>query len=300
MIIQTKNLSKWYGTVLALNDVSINVKEGITGLLGPNGAGKSTFLKIAIGVIKENKGEIKVFGMNVWNNTELKKRIGYCPENDAFYSFMTGYDFLKTMGRLNKIKDFKRINEVLKDVDLWEDRNRVISGYSKGMRQKLKVAQALLHDPELLFLDEPLSGTDPIARIKIMEITKKLVEDGKNIIVSSHILHEVERMADKVLLINKGRVLAEGKIHEIREAIDKFPHSVKLLTEEKRKLAKLLIGYDFVESVKLLEDGILLKTPKPDIFYSELPKILIKNSLEITHLSSPDDNLESVFRYLMR
>ena len=300
MIIQTKNLSKWYGTVLALNDVSINVKEGITGLLGPNGAGKSTFLKIAIGVIKENKGEIKVFGMNVWNNTELKKRIGYCPENDAFYSFMTGYDFLKTMGRLNKIKDFKRINEVLKDVDLWEDRNRVISGYSKGMRQKLKVAQALLHDPELLFLDEPLSGTDPIARIKIMEITKKLVEDGKNIIVSSHILHEVERMADKVLLINKGRVLAEGKIHEIREAIDKFPHSVKLLAEEKRKLAKLLIGYDFVESVKLLEDGILLKTPKPDIFYSELPKILIKNSLEITHLSSPDDNLESVFRYLMR
>ena len=300
MIIQTKNLSKWYGTVLALNDVSINVKEGITGLLGPNGAGKSTFLKIAIGFIKENKGEIKVLGMNVWSNTELKKRIGYCPENDAFYSFMTGYDFLKTMGRLNKIKDFKRVNEVLKDVDLWEDRNRVISGYSKGMRQKLKVAQALLHDPELLFLDEPLSGTDPIARIKIMEITKKLVEDGKNIIVSSHILHEVERMADKVLLINKGRVLAEGKIHEIREAIDKFPHSVKLLTEEKRKLAKLLIGYEFVESVKLLENGILLKTPKPDIFYSELPKILIKNSLEITHLSSPDDNLESVFRYLMR
>jgi len=300
MIIQTKNLSKWYGTVLALNDVSINVEEGITGLLGPNGAGKSTFLKIAIGFIKENKGDIKVLGMDVWDNTELKKRIGYCPENDAFYSFMTGYDFLKTMGRLNKIKDFKRINKVLKEVDLWDDRNRVISGYSKGMRQKLKVAQALLHDPDLLFLDEPLSGADPIARIKIMEITKKLVEDGKNIIVSSHILHEVERMADKVLLINKGRVLAEGKIHEIREAIDKFPHSVKLLTKEKRKLAKLLIGYDFVESIKLLENGIILKTPRPDIFYSELPKILIKNSLEITHLSSPDDNLESVFRYLVR
>ena len=300
MIIQTKNLSKWYGNVLALNDVSISVKEGITGLLGPNEAGKSTFLKIAVGLIKENKGSIRVLGMNVWENMELKKRIGYCPEMDASYSFMTGYDFLRTMGRLSGVKDTKRIKELLKEVDLWKYRDKVISGYSKGMRQKIKIAQALLHDPDLIFLDEPLSGADPIARIKIIEITKKLIEEGKNIIVSSHILHEVERMADKVLLINKGRVLAEGKIHEIREAIDKFPHSVKILTSEKRKLAKLLIGYDFVESVRIIEGGILLKTPNPDVFYSELPKILIKNKLEITHLSSPDDNLEAVFRYLMR
>jgi len=257
-------------------------------------------LKIAVGLIKENKGSIRVLGMDVWENMELKKRIGYCPERDSSYSFITGYDFLKTMGRLNGIKDTERIKEVLKEVDLWEYKDRTISGYSKGMRQKIKIAQALLHDPDLLFLDEPLSGADPIARIKIMDITKKLVEDGKNIIVSSHILHEVERMADKVLLINKGRVLAEGKIHEIRGAIDKFPHSVKLLTKEKRKLAKLLIDYDFVESIKIIENGIILKTPKPDTFYSELPKILIKNNLEITHLSSPDDNLESVFRYLMR
>ncbi|MEA1993187.1 MAG: ABC transporter ATP-binding protein [Euryarchaeota archaeon] len=300
MIIETENLSKWYGTVLALNDVSVNVKEGITGLLGPNGAGKSTFLKIAVGFIHKNKGKIRVLGMDVWDNTELKERMGYCPESDTFYSFMTGYDFLKTMGRLNNIKDPERVNEALKEVDLWEARNRKIAGYSKGMRQKLKVAQALQHDPDILFLDEPLTGADPLTRVKIMETIKRLAENGKDIIISSHVLHEVERMADKVLLINKGRVLAEGKIHEIREAMDKFPHSVRLLTEDRRKLARILIGYEFVESTKIIEKGVLLKTSDPNIFYTDLPKILTENEIEITHLSSPDDNLESVFRYLVR
>ncbi len=300
MIIETEHLSKWYGTVLALNDITITVENGITGLLGPNGAGKSTFLRIAVGLTKESKGKISILGMNAWDNPELKKKIGYCPEKDLFYPFMTGYEFLRTMARLNDIKKVERVNEALKEVDLWGARNRVIAGYSKGMRQKLKVAQTLLHDPELLFLDEPLTGADPITRVKIMEIVTRLAEKGKNIIISSHVLHEVERMAEKVLLIHKGRVLAEGKIHEIREAMDKFPHSVKLLTKDKRKLAKILIGYDFVESAEIIKRGVLSKTSDPDTFYTEFPKILIANDIEITHLSSPDDNLESVFRYLVR
>jgi ABC-2 type transport system ATP-binding protein len=300
MIIETEHLSKWYGTVLALNDVTVSIGGGITGLLGPNGAGKTTFLKIAVGFIRKNRGTISVLGMDVWDNMALKEKMGYCPEEDTFYSFMTGYEFLTTMGNLNKVHDPERIPEVLREVDLWDARNRAVGGYSKGMRQKLKIAQALLHNPKLLFLDEPLAGADPITRIKIMEIIQRLAEEGKNIIVSSHVLHEVERMADKVLLINKGRVLAEGKIHEIREAMDKFPHSVKLLTEDRRELAKILISYEFVESAKIIERGVLSKTSDPDTFYTELPRILTENEIRITHLSSPDDNLESVFRYLVR
>ncbi len=303
-VITIQNLSKWYGQVLGLNDVTVFIYSGITGLLGPNGAGKSTLLKILTGQIRPRIGDVRIKGQEIWDNPDLMKQIGYCPEQDSFYDDMTGLEFVRTLLQLsdyNRTDAQNKAEQVMKTVDLADVQNRRIKTYSKGMRQRVKIAQSLAHDPEILILDEPLLGTDPLGRQQIIELLLNLEKMGKTILVSSHILHEIERLTDQILLINHGRLLAQGQVHEIRGLIDKHPHSIWIETKEPRRLARILIDMDFVSSVRLYLTplGLFVETPQPEEFYTKIPKILLKEGIRITHMGSTDDNLDAVFRYLV-
>jgi len=301
-ILWAMGLSKWYGMVMGLNNVSIEMYQGVTGLIGPNGAGKSTFIKLMTGQIRPSKGEVFVLEQKVWNNPQLFERIGYCPEQDSFYSWMTGLEFVSTLLRISgyEKKDAEYMaEESLRILDMSDSMDRKISGYSKGMRQRVKVAQAIAHDPDLLILDEPLSGTDPVGRVRIMNVIKEMSRKGKNVIISSHVLHDVERLTRNVVLINKGWIIAQGDVHAIRGLIDSHPHIVRVKTREARKLARALSGNETIVSIEFEPDGLLVKTRKPDVFYAELPKILTENEIPFTELTSPDDNLDAVFKYLV-
>ncbi len=304
IIIEATELSKWYGQVIGVNDITLSIEAGVTGLLGPNGAGKSTLLKLMVGLLKPSRGRITVLGEPVWNNSELSRRFGYCPEQDSFYESMTGFQFVVSLAKLNGYSTQeaeRRALDVIETVDLLENKDRKIGAYSRGMRQRIKLAQSLIHTPELLFLDEPLNGMDPIGRRSTIQLVKELGSNGTSVIVSSHILHEIEAMTNSILLINHGRILAEGNVHEIRELIDEHPHNVYINCSKPRLLASILVAYDDVASVKLgMEDGALVvETVKPDDFYSRLPEIILDNDIKVANLHSPDDNLQAVFRYLV-
>ena len=209
-----EGVSKWYGNVIGLNDVTLEIEEGVTGLLGPNGAGKSTMLKVITGQIKHSKGNVKVFGNSVWNNATTLANIGYSPEGDSFYSWITGREFVEMAASLHGLNDpVKEAGKVIDFVEMTDDADRKIKTYSKGMRQRIKIAQALVGKPKLLVLDEPLSGTDPLGRVQMLNLIEKLEKEGTSIIVSSHVLHEIERMTDQITLINHGKLIAEGNIH---------------------------------------------------------------------------------------
>ncbi|MBD3182039.1 ATP-binding cassette domain-containing protein [Candidatus Poribacteria bacterium] len=304
LIAEAKELSKWYGQVIGVNKITIDINPGVTGLLGPNGAGKSTFLKLMVGLLKPSSGSIQVLGMPVWNNPDFSCRIGYCPEQDAFYRNMTGVQFVTNLALLSGYSRYEareKAMKALETVRLVDNKDRKVGAYSKGMRQRIKLAQSLLHDPELLFLDEPLNGMDPISRRNTIRLVKELEEKGKSIIVSSHILHEIESMTNKILLISNGRIRAEGDVHEIRELIDEHPHNVHIICNKPRLMAAILVEYEDVASIRInAEDNSLVaETLKPDDFYSRLPEIVIENDIEISNLYSPDDNLQAVFKYLV-
>lgn len=303
-LIQTENLSKWYGEVLGINDISVTINAGVTGLLGPNGAGKSTLLKLMTGQLKPSRGTVTVLGEPVWNNAELNRRVGYCPDQDAFYEFMTGSEFVRFLAMLSGYSREEaevRTTKALQAVDLVYAKDKRIGAYSKGMRQRIKLAQALVHSPELLFLDEPLTGMDPIGRRQTIRLIRELVETGLSVIVSSHVLHEIESMTSTILLIHHGRILAEGNISHIRELIDEHPHTVYLRCDKPRLLGKICVDFEDVTSVKFdsLDGSIVIETHKPDSFYSQLPEIVIENNIKVEQLYSPDDNLQAVFKYLV-
>ena len=303
-LVVAEHLSKWYGQVIGLNDVSVTIPSGITGLLGPNGAGKSTLLKLLTGQLKPSKGTITVLGEPVWANPRLFFRIGLCPEQDAFYDRMTGLEWVAGLARLNGLaeqasNDAARV--ALERVDLLDAANKKIGSYSKGMRQRVKLAQALVHDPELLILDEPLNGMDPIARRRTIRLIKDWARDGRSVLVSSHILHEIEAMTSSILLINNGRILAEGDVHQIRELIDEHPHTVHVRAAQPRALARDFLTRDDVLSLKLELDAIMVETSKPDSFYRYLTELAASGAAgEITEVTSPDDNLQAVFKYLVK
>ena len=303
-IVTTGQLSKWYGQVIGLNDVTMSVPAGITGLLGPNGAGKSTLMKLLTGQLKPSKGTIQVLGEPVWGNPTLYFRVGFCPEQDAFYDRMTGLEWVAGLVRLNGLNEQESIaaaTVALGRVDLLDAAKKKIGSYSKGMRQRVKLAQALVHDPELLILDEPLSGMDPIARRRTIRLIKEWARSGKSVIVSSHILHEIEAMTSNILLINNGRILAEGDVHHIRELIDEHPHTVHVRAAEPRVLARELLTRDDVLSLKLEQDAIVVETSKPDGFYRYLTELAASGHAgAIAEVTSPDDNLQAVFKYLVK
>ena len=304
MVISADHVSKWYGQVIGLNDVTLEVSPGITGLLGPNGAGKSTFMKLITGQLKPSKGTIRVFGEPIWQNPALYHRIGFCPEQDAFYERMTGLEWVSALVRLNGASEESAIalaRQAIEMVDLADAAGKKIGAYSKGMRQRIKMAQALAHDPELLILDEPLAGMDPIARRRTIRLIKEWGRSGRSVIVSSHILHEIESMTSTILLINQGRILAEGDVHQIRDLIDEHPHTVHVKADETRALARALLANDDVLSLKFENDALVVQTGRPDAFYARLTAMAASGELGAIHeVTSPDDNLQAVFKYLVK
>ncbi len=303
-VVSAEHLSKWYGQVIGLNDVTVSVPAGITGLLGPNGAGKSTFLKLVTGQLKPSKGSINVLGEPIWRNPALYFRIGFCPEQDAFYERMTGLEWVTALVRLNGVGEDKALQlarRALETVDLVDAADKKIGAYSKGMRQRVKLAQALAHDPDLLILDEPLAGMDPMGRRKTIRLIKELGRAGKSVIVSSHILHEIESMTADILLINQGRILAEGNVHQIRDLIDEHPHTVYIKADQTRALARELLAYDDVLSLRLEDRAVVVQTGRPDAFYARLTELAASGDLGTIHeVTSPDDNLQAVFQYLVK
>jgi ABC-2 type transport system ATP-binding protein len=303
-IVTADHVSKWYGQVIGLNDVSLSLPDGVTGLLGPNGAGKSTFMKLVTGQLKPNKGSLTVLGEPVWQNPAIYFRIGFCPEQDAFYDRMTGLEWVSALVQLNGGSEQASIDaarRALEMVDLTEAAHKKIGAYSKGMRQRVKLAQALAHDPELLILDEPLSGMDPIARRRTIRLIREWGRSGRSVIVSSHILHEIESMTSNILLINQGRILAEGDVHQIRDLIDEHPHTVHIKAEQPRALAREFLASDHVLSLRFEADAVIVQTGRPDAFYAQLTALAASNDLGAIHeVTSPDDNLQAVFQYLVK
>ena len=303
-VVSADHLSKWYGQVIGLNDVSVSVPAGITGLLGPNGAGKSTFMKLITGQLRPSKGSIAVLGEPIWQNPKLYFRIGFCPEQDSFYERMTGLEWVTALVRLNGVSDTDAdamAQRAIEAVDLTDASDKKIGAYSKGMRQRIKMAQAIAHDPQLLILDEPLSGMDPIMRRKTIRMIKDWGRAGRSIIVSSHILHEIESMTSNILLINQGRILAEGNVHQIRDLIDEHPHTVYVKADQTRALAREFLTYDDVLSLKFEEGAVVVQTGKPDVFYARLTDLAASESIGAIHeVTSPDDNLQAVFQYLVK
>lgn len=303
-MIQTEHLSKWYGNVLGLSDVSLEIEPGITGILGPNGAGKSTFLKLISGQIKPNIGTCRVKGEKIWNNTPLFSAIGFCPEQDAFYEELTGWQFMTGLMKLHHYSPSEaqaKARKALEIVELMEDRNRVIKSYSRGMRQRLKVAQAIAHDPEIIILDEPLNGLDPLGRRRIIRLIKSYKGEGRTIIVSSHVLPEIEAMTKRIILIHQGKIFAQGDIHYIRDLIDTHPHIVSITCSDPRQLASKFIQEDFVLKVNFSssKDTLLVETNNRDRFFSLLPSLFEKHNIDVEEITSPDDNLQAVFDYLV-
>jgi ABC-2 type transport system ATP-binding protein len=303
-VVTANQVSKWYGQVIGLNDVTVSVPPGITGLLGPNGAGKSTFMKLITGQLAPNKGTVQVFGEPIWRNPHLYFQIGFCPEQDAFYERMTGLEWVSALVRLNGLSEkaaLEAATRALTTVDLMDAAGKKIGAYSKGMRQRVKLAQALVHDPQLLILDEPLAGMDPLARRKTIRMIREWARAGRSVIVSSHILHEIESMTSNILLINNGRILAEGDVHHIRDLIDEHPHTVFVRADDPRGLARDFIDRIDVRSLRFEPGAVIIETGKPDAFYTRVTELAASGEYgTIEEVTSPDDNLQAVFKYLVK
>ncbi len=303
-VIDFDGVSKWYGNVIGLNKLTLRVPPGVTGLLGPNGAGKSTLLQLATGQLQPSQGSVRVLGHAVWNNTPLMRQLGLCPEQDAFYEWMTGFDFVRTCARLTgfgrgEAKD--AADRAIATVGMTANMNRAIRGYSKGMRQRTKLAQALVHNPQVLFLDEPFTGTDPVGRHDMIEVIRGLGDAGRTVMVSSHVLHEVQALTPNIVLLHRGRLVAEGNVRQIRDLIDGHPHRIVLVCDDYRAVAAKVVGWDDVEGVKMMsrENAVMVETRKPDAFYGRLPALATDGVGSIREVYSDDDNLEAVFKYLV-
>jgi ABC-2 type transport system ATP-binding protein len=303
-VVTFDGVSKWYGNVIGLNKLTLRIPAGVTGLLGPNGAGKSTLLQLATGQLRPSQGAVRVLGRPVWNNPALMRHVGLCPEQDAFYEWMTGFDFVRTCARLTGLgrRDAADAAEkALATAGMTENMHRAIRGYSKGMRQRTKLAQALVHEPQVLFLDEPFTGTDPVGRHDLIEVIRGLGAAGRSVLVSSHVLHEVQALTPNIILLHRGRLVAEGHVRQIRDLIDAHPHRIVLVCDDYRGLAARVVGWDDVEGVKVLDrqSALLVETRKPDAFYGRLPALAADGGASIREVYSEDDNLEAVFKYLV-
>src|SRR5439155_13514628 len=277
-VVVFDGVSKWYGNVIGLNKLTLHVPPGVTGLLGPNGAGKSTLLQLATGQLAPSQGAVRVLGQPTWNNPGLMRHIGLCPEQDAFYEWMTGFDFVRTCARLTgtgRRAASEAAEKVLATVGMTANMHRAIRGYSKGMRQRTKLAQALVHDPRVLFLDEPFTGTDPIGRHEMIEVIRGLGAAGRTVLVSSHVLHEVRSLTPNIVLLHRGRLVAEGHVRQIRDLIDRHPHRIVLVCDDSRALAAKVVAWEDVEGVKLMDrqSAVLVETRQPDVFYGRLPAL---------------------------
>jgi len=304
-LIQIEKSTRWYGQVIGVNDVSLTIGPGVTGLLGPNGAGKSTLMKLITGQIRPNQGTVTVGGLCPFQNYLSKKRVGYLPEMDVLPDRMTGERFLLRCALLRgySLKEAGAVvQEALALTGLTQAAHKKAGAYSRGMRQRLQLAQAVLHNPDFIILDEPLTGLDPVGRREVINLIRKLGKRGHAVLVSSHVLYEVELMTDQVVLIVRGKVLAEGTIEHIRSLLDSHPHTVDLKTPDPSRLAVALLEKESIVSVSLEagDNRLQIKTRRPDDFYTTLEALIIDGGFEVESLHSPDNNLQAVFDYLVK
>jgi ABC-2 type transport system ATP-binding protein len=303
LVIETKGLSKWFGEVVALNNLDVEVAEGVTGMLGPNGAGKSTFIKLCLGLLGPSRGTLKVLGGEPRNNPDVLRRIGYCPEIDHFYDNMTGFEFVYWLNRhygMTAAGAEKAAEEACETVRLTDRMDDPIDSYSKGMRQRIKIAQALALKPELLFLDEPMAGLDPRGREEMFKLIRNLGDAGISVVVSSHILYEVEQVTDNVVLIYNGTVLAHGRIAEIRDMLDHHPRTIEITSADPRALSQAFIAHPETLSLEYSEDTLILRTSNPNATYQHLNEIARDHPDAVRAMTCSDDNLQSVFKYLIK
>jgi len=303
--IDFNDVSRWYGEVVALNKVSLEIGAGITGLLGPNGAGKSTFMGLCTSQIRPSQGSLRILGERVWCNYRLLRRVGLCPDRENYYEDMTGFEFVYWLTRCvgYRAKAARTAaEESIERVGMTGRMHDRIGTYSRGMRQRVKLAQSFAHNPDVLFLDEPMTGLDPLGRHAIFELIRALGREGKTVIVSSHILYEIERVTSNIVLLHRGRVLAQGDIHQVRELIDAHPHSVSMRCRHARKLAATFVNETHIVSVNFDEDGsgLTITTRDPNAFYERLTALLADGAVDIESVHSPDDNLQAVFEYLVK
>lgn len=302
-MIVLDSASRWYGQVIGINDVSCEIGPGVTALLGQNGAGKSTMMRLITGQLRPTTGQVLAFGEDPFANPNVYRRLGFCPDIDSFPEHLTGREFVYRMARLS---DFghaqakKLTEEALEMVGMSDRAHKRLQGCSKGMRQRIKLASAMLHNPDVLLLDEPLNGLDPVGRRDFMDVLAHLAAQGKAILVSSHILFEVEQMTRSILLLHRGRLLASGDLRTIRELIDSHPHRIRLTVGQPREVAARLARLDSVLSLELgpAPDELEIRTRQPDQFYDEVAALSL-DGLDVYSLESPDNSLESVFQYLV-
>src|SRR5215469_4503821 len=298
--IEVQGVSKWYGDKVAVSDLSFALGPGVTALLGPNGAGKSTTIKLLTGLLRPSRGQVRVLGQAVVNNPQLYRRIGLVPEQEGLYPFLSIRQFVELAARLHRLPNVREAtNAALRIVELADVADRPLGQCSKGMRQRAKIAQGLVNDPEILILDEPLSGADPRQRLSMMEVFTRLGDSGKTVLISSHILYEVERMGSNVLVMVNGKLAAEGDFHAIRALMDDRPRRVRVTCTDPRTVASFLVTVPGTRSVQVEDEAIIVETAAPLEFHLAVPQAAQSAGAHLSGIEGLDEDLESVFRYLV-
>ena len=299
--IDVRGVSKWFGNVVAVNDMSAQVYPGITGLLGPNGAGKTTLLRMIAGLAKTSEGEVRLLGEPVRDNPQLYRRVGVMSEHETVYEFFTGREFVEFAARLDGVTPLApAVDRAIEAVRLTEVQSRPLGTYSRGMRQRMRLAATLVHDPEVLLLDEPLNGTDPRQRIEFQDLMRSMGDQGRTILISSHILEEVETLADSILLMVSGKLAASGDFHAIRASLDERPYKVRIVASDPRSMAAALVQTDAVDSVTIDPDGALVVLSRNvSALQRSVPRLAQEQWIRLLRVEPLDESLESVFSYLV-
>jgi ABC-2 type transport system ATP-binding protein len=299
--LQLDHVSRWYGNVVAVNDISFGLGPGVTGLLGPNGAGKSTLLHLMAGLLAPSAGRVLVEGGSAWRRPEMYRHIGLVPERESLHGYLTGLEFALLNARLQGMADpDAAAARAIATVDLTEAADRPIGTYSKGMRQRAKLAGALVHEPKILLLDEPFNGLDPRQRLHMMSLLRTMAAEGRTILFSSHILEEVERLADSVLVVYAGRLAAAGDFRSIRRLMTDRPHTFTVSSSDDRRLASALMADPSVFGAELVTSRVAIRTADYEAFTRALPRIARATGVTLFEVAPTDDSLESVFSYLVR
>src|SRR6476646_10251493 len=303
-LIIFNNVSKFYGEILGVNRVNLQIAPGITSLVGPNGAGKSTLMNLMTGLLRPTRGSITLLGIPTDEPERLFRKVGYCTQFDSFPRGVTGREFINSFLLVHGY-DRKKANELtdvaLDRVNLLDAGNRKVAAYSKGMRQRIRLAQSIAHQPVIMILDEPLNGLDPMVRSETIALFRKLASNGLHLIISSHILHEVDMMSDRVVLLNNGYVVAEGNIHGVRDEMQEHPMQILIRCDQPAKLAAYVFAQDHVVEARLHDDrrGLFIKTRDADRFYLMLNRAVAEGEVNVESIAPVDDDLSAVYQYLI-
>jgi ABC-2 type transport system ATP-binding protein len=303
-LIVFEDVSKFYGEILGVNRVTLSIEPGITSLVGPNGSGKTTLMNLMTGLIRPTRGRISVLGLGPDHPENFFRKVGYCSQFDSFPAGLTGFEFIRSYLLVHGFskKDAQDMAwRALHRVDLIEAAHRKVAGYSKGMRQRVRLAQSIAHGPSVMILDEPLNGLDPMARAETIRLFRQLAAEGLHLVISSHILHEVDMMSDRVILLNNGYVVAEGEIHGVRDEMEEHPMQILVRCDRPSLLAARVFGHESVVEARLHKDrlGLFVKTRDADSFYLQLNGIVMEDGLNVESVAPVDDNLDAVYQYLI-